>query len=503
MIVFFVTHRVQSILVADAQNVRFLVYCISCGGGACSRIVAVTVASIYSRHQQLVSFWGEINLVICCLIIVIGSIAVSFTRYEKPKPRSPRSMKHSLETSRCRCDHGAVIMYPRSISVSFVSKHEATGWSCCIPEASSTRETGHCRCDSLPWLCIYPRSIIVSFVSKHETLEKLDEAVVMQPRSMKHSLRLVIVAVTMELSLCTPEVSMYHSFRSMKQLDEAVASQKHQALVGNWSLSLWRFAMVMYLSLYHSFQSMKHSLQKTGWSCRYATQKHEALVAKLVVVAVTIELSLCTPEVSLYCSFRSMKHSLLNRMKLLHHECETGHCRYDGLGAVIMYPRSIVVSSFRSMKYSFAKLDEAVIMHPRSMKHLLRNRIVLFNLHIILNVTLLSFRVSQKIGDFSGVIALVSFAVWHVVITQVRFVTRRCCIARVRILWTGSLLTYTSLCLLCLSCNATRLGLWFLIHAIFFQMPTYPHLTGSVQSLFLVAWRFVSLIDCVFVCLFF
>ncbi len=79
-----------------------------------------------------------------------------------------------------------------------------------------------------------------------------------------------------------------------------------------------------------------------------------------------------------------------------------------------MYPRSIVVSSFRSMKYSFAKLDEAVIMHPRSMKHLLRNRIVLFNLHIILNVTLSSFRsvhVSQKIRDFSGVIALVSFAV--------------------------------------------------------------------------------------------
>ncbi len=63
--------------------------------------------------------------------------------------------------------------------------------------------------------------------------------------------------------------------------------------------------------------------------------------------------------------------------------------------------------------------------------------------------------------------------------------------------WTWSLLTIVvSVC--CLSCNATRLGLWFLIHAIFFQMPTYPHLTGSVQSLFLVAWRFVSLIVCLF-----
>ncbi len=171
------------------------------------------------------------------------------------------TQKHEalVATGHCRCDHGAVIMYPRSINVSFVSKHEATGWSCCIPEASSTR-----------WklvivavtVCHGYVSIIVSFVSKHETL---------------------VAKNRMKLSLCNPEawstrcetgrcrcdhraVVMYP--RSIVVLfiskhealvakpDEAVASR-----VWNRSLSLWQFGSCHYVSQkYRCIVILKHEV---------------------------------------------------------------------------------------------------------------------------------------------------------------------------------------------------------------------------------------------------
>ena len=229
---------------------------------------------------------------------------------------------------------------------------------------------GHFRCDCLPpWSCRYVPSRCWS----------------------------LLWPFAMELPLCTPQVCISSKAWSTRH-DEAVVIGRFEAWSTEWSC---HYAWNHTQKLYRSFHRSMHWSTR-WWSCRYASQKHEALVA-----------GRRCDHLPWGCHYVPQKYRLF-----------------------VLFEHEVLI----------AKPDEAVVMPLRkawSTRFLNRMKLVMRNF-AYLNLRFLCVHVAEP-----------ELCLWHVIVVSPEWMN----------MITFNLHIIVSVC--CLSCNATRLGLWFLIHAIF------------------------------------